>query len=293
MENFVRKTCATPSISKMVKLLTKNQKSFNILKTIVVTGGLILNAFRGKVENIPKKSDLSPDKVKKSSTAHTLVDDLIQDVALEILHSHLPDIAINVEEETSRIEWFNNDKSNFCFHLDPLDGTLAYLQNRDDFAIGAAFSRDLEFISSAIYLPAHNRLYYAEKGKGVHLQTGSGIELAFSRPEKASNKYIQKRCDDLLPVVQKMNLEPFDMMSAHHGMIAIAEGKARVEMYNMASPHDFGIPKVIVEEAGGVCTGLDGNPIVFDVEFNRLPYFLAFYDGKTRDEFFSLKRKNN
>jgi fructose-1,6-bisphosphatase/inositol monophosphatase family enzyme len=255
----------------------------------VVTGGLILNAFRGKVENIPKKSDLPSDKVRESSTAHTMVDDLVQEIALEILHSHLPEIAINVEEQTPRMEMFKNNKSGFCFHLDPLDGTLAYLSNRDDFAIGAAFSRDLEFVSSAIYFPALDRLYHAEKGKGVNVQTGSGTKLSFVRPEKPKNMYIQKRCENLLPFVQEMNLDPFNTMSAHHGMIAIAEGNARVELYHMASPHDFGIPQVIVEEAGGICTDLEGNPIKFNSEFDRLPYFLAFYDGKTRDEFFALK----
>jgi myo-inositol-1(or 4)-monophosphatase len=263
---------------------------FKILKAIVVTGGLVLNVFRGKVQNVPKASDLPPDKVRESSTAHTLVDDLVQEIALEILQSHLPDISINVEEETSRIEGFNKNKSGFCFHLDPLDGTLAYLNDRDDFAIGAAFSRKLEFIYSAIYFPVVDRLYYAEKGKGINVQTGTGNEIAFSRSKKPEEKYIQKRCEDFLPVVQKMGLKPINIMSAHHGMIAIAEGRARVNMYNMASPHDYGIPKVIVEETGGICTDLDGNPVVFDAEFNRLPYFFTFYDEETRDEFFDILR---
>ncbi|MFW9777213.1 MAG: inositol monophosphatase family protein [Candidatus Heimdallarchaeota archaeon] len=271
--------------------MTKIPSRFSILKTIVVTGGLILNAFRGRVENIPKKSDLPTDKVKESSTAHTLVDDLVQDIALEILYTNLPEVRINVEEETSRTELFKNNKSGLCFHLDPLDGTLAYLKNRDDFAIGAAFSHDLQFVASAIYFPVLDRLYYAEKGQGVRLLTGSGSELVFSRPDKAADRYVQKRCDDLLPIVQEMGLQPFDTLSAHHGMIAIAEGNARVEMYHMASPHDFGIPKVIVEEAGGICTDLAGNPIVFTPKFRRLPYLLAFYDRKTSNEFFNIFKK--
>ncbi|MFW9996315.1 MAG: inositol monophosphatase family protein [Candidatus Odinarchaeota archaeon] len=267
------------------------QNMYKVLKTIVVAGGLVLNAFRGNVQNIPKESDLPPEKVRESSTAHTLVDDLVQEIALEILYSHLPGISINVEEETSRREWFTSDKSGFCFHLDPLDGTLAYLRNSDGFAIGAGFSQDLEFIASAIYFPALDRLYYAEQGNGIRVQTGSGNEIPFSRAGKAADKYIQKRCEDLLPVVQKMKLEPFETMSAHHGMIAIAEGKARVDMYNMASPHDFGIPKVIVEEAGGICTDLAGKSIVFNAEFTRLPYFLAFFDEKTKEEFFSSQHQ--
>ncbi|MFX0061656.1 MAG: inositol monophosphatase family protein [Candidatus Hermodarchaeota archaeon] len=271
--------------------MTENPDLIKVLKSIVISGGLILNAFRGKVENIPKKSDLPPDKVQESTTAHTVVDDLIQDIALEILHSHLPQIGINVEEETPRIEWFSSDKTGLCFHLDPLDGTLAYTRNRSDFSIGAAFSQNLNFIASVIFFPAQNRLYYAEKGKGVHVESSLGEEIPFSRPKRVDNKYIQKRCENLLPVIQKMGLEPFDSMSAHHTMISIAEGKVRMQMYHLASPHDFGIPKVILEEAGCICTDLEGNPVSFDPEFKRLPYFLTFFDKETKDKFFTILKR--
>ncbi|MHA1401782.1 MAG: inositol monophosphatase family protein [Candidatus Heimdallarchaeaceae archaeon] len=265
---------------------------YKILKTIVVSGGMILNSMRGKTENKPKESDLPPELVKESSIAHTDVDDLVQDIALEILYSHLPDIAINAEEDTERVKWFKKDKTGFCFHLDPLDGTLAYTKNRDDFAIGAAFSDSLEFKISAIYFPARDLLYYAEKGKGIKVTNGLGEEIPFNRPKTPERKFAQKRCDEYLPILEAMNMEKLDSMSAHHSMISLVEGKASIQLYHMASPHDFGIPKVILEEVGGICTDLEGNPIKFNEEFSRVPYFLAFFNKEIKEEFFSKLNKS-
>jgi len=266
---------------------------YNILKTIVVSGGLILQELRGKVENKPKKSDLPQNKTKKTTTAHTIIDNLIQEVALEILYPYLPNITINAEETTKRLTLFEQGNQNLCFHLDPLDGTYAYIKGYDGFAVGAGFSKDLEFFTSAIYFPALDKFYYAEKGNGIIVQNGMGTNLEFERFEKPKNCFVQKRCKHLLPITKKMDLEPFDSMCAHYTMTALAEGKLKLQLYHEASPHDFGIPKVLLEEAGGVCTDLKGNDIYFPEDFSRLPYFLAFYSEEVKDEFFSLYSEFN
>lgn len=267
---------------------------FSILKTIVLTGGLILTAFQGKVKNTPKTSDLPKNMVEESSTAHTPLDDLIQENALEILASHILNTGINVEEKTNRTNMFSGDKKELCFHLDPLDGTLAYLQDRNDYSVGAAFSRNLQFVASAIFFPAFDRLYYAEKNKGIRIfeDLGRGkllsqAEQPFKRSPKAKSLYCQKRCEDLLYIMHKMGLRELDCLSAHHKVVYVAEGKASVQLCHLASPHDFGIPQVILEEAGGICTDLEGNLIRYNKNFTRLPYFLAFYDEEIKDTFFT------
>ena len=259
---------------------------FDVLKAIVVSGGLILNSYRGKVKNDPKKSDLEAKYVQATSTAHTIVDDLVQDVALEILRSHHPSVSLNAEEDTTRVEWFSKDKTKFCFHIDPLDGTLAYTQGREDYAVGAGFSEDNIFIASAIYFPARDRLYYAEKGNGYKVTNGFGEPLEFIRGQTPAGYYIQKRCEVYVPLLEGMGLQPFDSMGAYNTMISVAEGKVAIQLYQKASPHDFGIPMVFLEEVGAVCTDGDGNPVRFDKDFNRLPYFFAFFNEDVKDKFF-------
>ncbi|MHA1924676.1 MAG: inositol monophosphatase family protein [Candidatus Thorarchaeota archaeon] len=257
-----------------------------LLRATVIPGGIILNALRGRLENRPKDSDLPSHLADSLSTAHTIADDLVQEVALEILQRRGRDFRINAEENTPRTKFFSGDMTSYCYHLDPLDGTLSYLEGRDGFAVGAAFSKDLVFQAAAIYFPAQDRVYLAQKGKGVRVESGIGEEIEFTRNEPASKCFIERRVEKLLPVVEVMGLKPLKTAGSHHGMISIAQGDARVLMYGRASPHDFGIPQVVVEEAGGVCTDISGAPIQYDEAFNRVPFFLAFSSEAHKTEFF-------
>ncbi|MFO7837698.1 MAG: inositol monophosphatase family protein [Candidatus Thorarchaeota archaeon] len=259
-----------------------------VLKNAIIPGGIILNHLQDSIENIPKKSDLPDSKADATSTAHTIADDLVQEVVLEVLHSLMPNLRINAEEETPRTEVFTGDSGDLCFHLDPLDGTYSYTQGRKDHAVGAAFSRNRQFIASAIYFPAIDRIYLAGRGNGIRVETSMGRSLEFERRDEPDGFYSQKRAEKYLSVVQQMGLVKFDSMGAHHGMVAVAEGRLSVLMYHLASPHDFGIPQVIVEEAGGICTDLNGNPVQYSDDFARVPWFFAFSHPHVKDEFFTV-----
>ncbi len=266
--------------------MVSQDELLEILLRTVIPGGIILNSLRGSISNQPKKSDLPEGTADETSTAHTSADDLVQEVALAILLDQFPDTCVNAEENTPRVKVFEQNQNSLCYHLDPLDGTLSYIRGNDGFSIGAAFSRNEEFIASVIYFPALDHIYMAARGSGISMRTALGQSLSFTRNEPPTKAYIQKRAENLVGIVTKMSLEPFNTMGAHHGMIAIAEGRAKVLLYRMASPHDFGIPQVIVEESGGICTDLEGNPVTYNKDFGRLPWFLAFFDSNAKDEFF-------
>jgi fructose-1,6-bisphosphatase/inositol monophosphatase family enzyme len=261
-------------------------KLLTVLRETVIPGGIILSALRGQVDNRPKDSDLPAQLADSMSTAHTIADDLVQEVALEILQRRGRDFRINAEEDTARTKIFSGDMTTYCYHLDPLDGTLSFLEGRDGFAIGAAFSKDLIFQASVVYFPAQDRVYLAQRGKGIRVESSIGEELEFARKTPSSNYFIERRVKDLIPVVKAMQLKPLTTMGAHHGMISVALGEAKVLMYGRASPHDFGIPQVIVEEAGGVCSDISGAPVQYDESFNRVPCFLSFSSESDKKEFF-------
>ena len=272
------------------------EEYLEVLKTITVSGGLILRAFEGKVTNDPKKSDLPNKKIiDSSSTAHTILDDLIQEISLEILLAKIGEnIHLRVEENTPRVKLFSEKKKvDLYFHLDPLDGTWAYLNGSPDFTVGAAFSFGTRFLVSAIYFPAHDRLYSAIKSKGVHVETGLKKPIEFERRSKPVKLFCEKRCNEYIPIAHQMGLSQYDLSkSAHNTMISVAEGRLAMQMYHLASSHDFGIPQVILEEAGGVCTDLNGEPVTYRDEFQRVPYFLAFYDESVAKEFFNKYPKS-
>ncbi len=166
----------------------------------------------------------------------------MQEVALQILQIHGRDFRINAEEATPRTQIFTGDATSYCYHLDPLDGTFSYLNGRDGFAIGAAFSKDLRFEASAVYFPSQDRLYLAQRGKGVKVETALGEEVPFTRQHPPADHYIQRLAEQFIPLIEELGLQPLETIGAHHGMVAIAKGEAQVLLYHRASPHDFGIP---------------------------------------------------
>ncbi|MHA1330154.1 MAG: inositol monophosphatase family protein, partial [Candidatus Hodarchaeales archaeon] len=197
-------------------------------------------------------------------------------------------------EKTPRDKHFTSDGSELCFHLDPLDGTFAYLEGMREYTIGAAFSHNNEFIASAVYFPSFDKLYTVRRKKVVKIQNSQGKELSFIRKRDPEKKYTQKRCEEFKSIIEKIGLEFDDTSkSAHNTMIAVAEGRLSMQMYHLASPHDFGIPQLFVEEAGGICTDLNGDMINYNDDFERLEYFLAFYDKNIKERFFNELNQRN
>ncbi|MCH7541778.1 3'(2'),5'-bisphosphate nucleotidase CysQ, partial [Patescibacteria group bacterium] len=53
--------------------------------------------------------------------------------------------------------------------LDPLDGTLDFLQKTSDFSIMLALVENGKLVMGVVFKPDDNKLYYAEKGEGSFL----------------------------------------------------------------------------------------------------------------------------
>ena len=69
-------------------------------------------------------------------------------------------------EESGAIE--GKDKE-FCWVVDPLDGTNNFLHGIPHFAISIALQKHNEPIAGVIYDPIRNEMFYAEKGSGAFL----------------------------------------------------------------------------------------------------------------------------
>jgi len=55
------------------------------------------------------------------------------------------------------------------FIVDPLDGTTNFLHGLPHFAVSIGAERDGELIAGVVYEPAHDEMFWAEKGQGAYL----------------------------------------------------------------------------------------------------------------------------
>jgi myo-inositol-1(or 4)-monophosphatase len=162
------------------------------------------------------------------------------------------------------------DKSH-CWIVDPLDGTTNFLHGIPQFAISVALERDGVIVAGIIYNPANEELFTAERGKGAFLNDQRLRVAARRRMEDAV-----VACG--LPHIGRGDLGVFRKEIAavqervaglrRFGAAAldlawVAAGRFDAYWERELSPWDMAAGILMVREAGGFATDLDGGDAIF------------------------------
>ena len=110
---------------------------------------------------------LNPSRVHAKGTDKdmvTEVDRMIEDQLIAAIHKKFPEHDI-YGEETGR----SGSGSEFCWIIDPIDGTTSYIHQTPYFSISIGLQQNGENIAGAVYAPKLGELFWAEKGKGAFL----------------------------------------------------------------------------------------------------------------------------
>jgi myo-inositol-1(or 4)-monophosphatase len=171
-------------------------------------------------------------------------------------------------EEGGRHE--GSDKSNMWI-VDPLDGTTNFLHGIPHFAISIGLEREGAIVAGVIYNPANDELYTAERGKGAFL---NDKRLRVAARKQMSEAVIacgiphHGRGDlalggrELEAVRDKVaGLRRFG--AAALDLAFIAAGRFDGYWERNVSPWDMAAGIVLVREAGGFVTDLDGGQAMF------------------------------
>ncbi|MDP4001059.1 MAG: 3'(2'),5'-bisphosphate nucleotidase CysQ, partial [bacterium] len=175
-----------------------------------------------------------------------------------------------LSEESGVIENFTED----CFWIvDPLDGTRDFMEKTGEFSIMMALIVSGRPIFGVVYQPTTEKCYMAKQGKGAFLidAEGSSTRLNVSGSSELSKMRM---------VVSRNRTKGTDLEVARrlgvgtlveHGSFGlkvglIAEGKADLFLNSGAhtSIWDSAPNIVILKEAGGAITDLNGNELLVD-----------------------------
>jgi fructose-1,6-bisphosphatase/inositol monophosphatase family enzyme len=139
----------------------------HIFRLAAQQAGHLALRLQGEVRLEHKTGANSPE-----SAALTSVDLAIQDVVLHLLLHRLGGAALDAEEETELTGLFPaHAPGRPLIVLDPVDGTLNYAENSQDYAIMGALLLDGLYLASVIHFPAWGRTYWAQRDVGAWLQT--------------------------------------------------------------------------------------------------------------------------
>ena len=171
-------------------------------------------------------------------------------------------------EEGGRHE--GSDKTH-CWIVDPLDGTTNFLHGIPQFAISIGLERDGTVVAGMIYNPVTDELYTAERGSGAFLndrrlrvaarQRLADAVVGCGLPHHGRGGLAEFRHELALVQDRVAGLRRFG--AAALDLAWVASGRLDAFWERNLSPWDMAAGILIVREAGGFVTDLDGDEAMF------------------------------
>jgi len=151
--------------------------------------------------------------------------------------------------------------------VDPLDGTTNFLHGIPHFAISIALKREDTIVAGLIYNPANDETFIAERGKGAFFNDRrirvaarkrlSEAVVCCGLPHLGRGDLALFRREFAVVQEKVAGLRRFG--AAALDLAWIAAGRFDCYWERNLSPWDFAAGVIIVREAGGYVTDLDGN----------------------------------
>ena len=215
------------------------------------------------------KGDL--DKKRKKDNSFVTKADLASE---RIILKGLKDFGYPILSEEKRDDLKRLD-SDFLFIVDPLDGTRDFVEETGDFSIMIGLAKKGVPEMGVVYKPVGDKLYYGQKGEGSFLKEKDKKEkkLNVSSEEELEKSNLVMSRFHLSNTEEKLLDKGIVKESLRSGSIGvkvglIAEGKAE-GYFNKSSrtcEWDTCAPEVILKEANGKITDLDGESLNYNSE---------------------------
>ncbi|MGD9129126.1 MAG: inositol monophosphatase [Candidatus Woesebacteria bacterium] len=213
---------------------------------------IILKYYKKK-NRISLKKDLSPVSI---------ADQKAEEAIIKTIRAVFPEHNILGEEGGDR-----KKQSEFTWIIDPIDGTKSYLRHIPLFATEIALMKSEEIIVGVSNAPALKEFLYAEKGKGAFCNDKkilvSNIDKLFEAYFSFGGLKYFKRADLISQLVSlsKSN-RGFRGIGEFWSYHLLAQGKIDVMIEACGTKiWDFAALTLIVKEAGGKVTDINGNDI--------------------------------
>lgn len=208
-------------------------------------------------------------ETKSDNTPVTIADKEINSLVIDQIQQKFPDHSILGEEESKNTDSDISSKSHKLWICDPIDGTFPYSMGMMMSTFMLAYLEDGISKVAVIYDPFRKLMYSAVEGKGafrndkqIHVNSNSVLEnqkFVIDSQDAESTKNL---------ILSKMR--PLSYLSYGFGVAALAEGHVSAAIYSYDKPWDGAAPSLLIKEAGGKVTDLDGNEQKYNSTINGI-----------------------
>lgn len=249
------------------------QEYANTAERAARAGGEILMAMQGHIQA----------RCKGRNDLVTEADLASQRAIRDILLGQYPDHGFVGEESKGAIAELNRSlgdpdrRDSFRWIVDPLDGTTNYIHGMPHYCVSIGLERSGELLAGVVFDPVSGECFRAVRGGGAELD---GKPLAVSGCQHVSDALI---AFGFAPDVRPGSPEVAQFLAIMHAcrsirrmgsaalnLCYIAAGRMDAYVAGCAKVWDVAAGALIVREAGGHITGIDGGD--FDLRF---PHFIC------------------
>jgi myo-inositol-1(or 4)-monophosphatase len=221
-------------------------------------------------EKYAERSKVGVSSKSEANDLLTEVDLAVQDYMVDQIKQLFPEDLVAAEERD--FGHIPEDPSCRCWVIDPIDGTQNFVRGLfPTFGISVAFAVGGRVMAGGVGLPMLREAFLAERGEGAfrngkRLRVSEVGEVAVARIEvdfsgRCERRETLERASRLLCTAGQIRCN----CSAVVALCSIASGDMEGFVHVALNPWDYAAGQLLVEEAGGKATRLDGSPLgLFD-----------------------------
>ncbi len=202
---------------------------------------------------------------KEDNSPVTLADRESEKIIKEIICRNFPEHSILGEETGMTV-----NKSDYVWYIDPIDGTRNFSNHIPVFAVSIALAFQNEIVLGVVYNPTTDILFYAEKNKGAYCNSKrifvskDDISHSMITASRGKGKSVERLFRELMYYFPKNVVTTVrDMGCSALDLACVASGGFEADIQLGLNSYDFAAGVILVKEAGGKISALDGSPYIF------------------------------
>lgn len=177
------------------------QKLYECLFCAVRTAGIVANMMQATIVNEGKQVEVVEDEDERHlrmREAKTRADEIVQEILLQsLLPEYQAVLSLDVEEDTVSRTCFLKQDYDYTLVLDPIDGTLDYLHQKDTWSICSAILHEQDVRLAIVYFPKRDIMYTYVEGVGCR------VYHRLKQCTAADGEVLSVQCDNTPSVVYK------------------------------------------------------------------------------------------
>jgi len=206
--------------------------------------------------------------------------------ANDIICTGLENLSIKfpiISEENKQMDYPTRKTYEYCWMVDPLDGTKEFIKRNGEFTVNIALIHKNRSIAGVVYTPVTDDMYYAIQGHGAYKNVNGKDESLHAPFFHSGEKALSVVCSR-----SHLNEETQAFIDKYDSALKVSKGSSlkfmiiangTAHLYPRLAPTmewDTAAAQIILEEAGGkVIKATNGEPVKYNKEDLLNPHFIA------------------